>query len=76
MSATYRMGKAERKIRDLLRDTGLPWDMIRAKKHWMLYLCGEMIGVLSCGNGVGEADRGTRNLESCIKRIAEANKKC
>lgn len=69
MSPVGKLGKIERKIRDILKDTGLPWEMIPARKHWLLYLDGHMIGVLSRGLGGGEADAGTRHIESHIRRF-------
>jgi len=68
---SVQMGKIERKIRDILKATGLPWDMIPARKHWLLYLDGQMVGVLSRGLGGGEADAGTRHIESHIKRFVK-----
>lgn len=58
-------------VAETLDETGLPWEIIRARKHRKVYLAGRLVGVLPGNPGRSETGRDLMNLKSQIRRLAK-----
>lgn len=60
--------KLEREVRKALQSTGLPWQIVKGKRHNEVYLADRMVLVFSFGSAQGR-DLGL--LRSAIRRRQE-----
>lgn len=62
----------EKKVREALEATGLPWVITTGKKHRHVRLCGRLVAVLPHKGGNGDADQHARkNVIGQIRRAAQ-----